>query len=134
MSRFVIPYTSFGTISRPALKTWLQYGSTVTPFDFYSIIDSGADNCCFPASFAQHIQLNLTNAPKTSTTGSTGIESAHIAKVVIWVEIDGTRYHFSCDSIFQPSLQVGLLGRNGFFNMFSVVNFNEKNRTVILEH
>ena len=60
-----VPYTELtslppnqGVMYSPRLPTILENDNVRTKFSFPSVVDSGADNCVFPATFGEMIGLN----------------------------------------------------------------------------
>lgn len=117
---------------RPALKTVIEYqGKTGAQF-FYSIIDSGADTCVFPAMFGQSVGINVTSGPTEGTQGI-GSGTTYYHNVQVWVEVEGKPYQFNCYAGFMVELNqtgVGFLGRRGFFDMFQSIAFDPQNSQV----
>ena len=129
------PSPAFPTLAyteRPALTTFIEYQGKSPQQTFFSIIDSGADNCIFPAKFGQLVGINITSGP---TEGSRGIGSGttYYHNVRVWVMVGGKFYHFNCYAGFMVELDqtgVGFLGRRGFFNLFQSITFDPSNSLV----
>ena len=134
----VPPSEAFPNVQKrdyPVLPVALSFQGKATPFTFFSIIDSGADNCIFPAIVGRSIGIPIEAGAKLLTTGVTGGGLTYFHQVQVVFELDGKRYHFDCYAGFMPSLDqvgVGLLGRHGFFDLFETVAFNNTARLVEL--
>lgn len=120
----------------PVLKTWLGYQGGVLPFDFLSVIDSGADNCIFPAIYGRRLGIEIESGKKYPYVGATGLGLAYFHEVKVLIEIEQKRYRFDCYCGFTDGLSdmgVGLLGRHGFFELFQSVKFIQNEKLVELE-
>ncbi|MBI4356254.1 MAG: hypothetical protein HY597_07420 [Candidatus Omnitrophica bacterium] len=147
MSRLLpIPYTelpvppseAFPDVQKrdyPVLPVALSYQGRVTAFTFFAIIDSGADNCIFPAIVGRELGIPVEAGSKLLTTGVAGGGIAYFHQVRVLFRLDNGNYNFDCYAGFMPSLDqvgVGLLGRHGFFDLFEKVAFNNTARIVEL--
>jgi len=56
----------------PSLLTTLEYEGMVSQFFFRSIIDSGADNCIFPASYGRILNIPVEGGKKYPYVGAAG--------------------------------------------------------------
>jgi hypothetical protein len=112
---------------RPYLALNLLTGSR--SFSCYALIDSGADDCIFPAMFVQRLGLEFHSGRRYSFggVGSSGQEAYFLD---VDVDIVGVAMH-TLSVGFSTSLDGrghGLLGQNGFFERFSV-RFDHKKGT-----
>jgi predicted aspartyl protease len=104
-----------GDIARPYLPVTIINPTTNMQIKVYALIDTGADECAFPASFAPILGHNLqAGQPKKISTGN-GITIAysHITRIVI----EG----FSTQDVlvdFMPNLNIPLLGVKSFLSNF----------------
>jgi hypothetical protein len=135
--QFVIPYLtvpcpvdpifqSADMISRPLVETSLMYGAKELDVTFYSLVDSGADFCIFPAQFGEAVGVPVRRGRilHTSSIG-TGAE-LYFHEVVTIVRLDGEMVPFRCEVGFTDQLDShGVLGRNGFFGLFERIVFKE---------
>lgn len=100
-----------GDLARPYLPVTIINPITDKQIRVYALIDTGADECAFPASFAPILGHNLqAGQPKKISTGN-GITIAysHITRIVI----EG----FSTQDLFvdlMPNLNIPLLGVRSF--------------------
>lgn len=99
-----------------------------------AIVDSGADDCVFPASFASHLGLDIANNTRTFIFGGAGSKN----QTAYFFDLNVTFEDFVSFKIsigFTPALEhvgIGLLGQNGFFENFTV-SFDLSNRLFSLE-
>ncbi|MBI4522773.1 MAG: hypothetical protein HY695_03045 [Deltaproteobacteria bacterium] len=136
---FVPPSPAFPTrsfVDRPALVTNIEYRGKIFPINFFSIIDSGADSCVFPASIGRHIGIDVQSGLAEATAGVTGSDTAYYHLVKVWVSIQGKWYSFDCYAGFMDGLDqlsTGLLGHHGFFNLCESVSLDSKQKIVTLQ-
>ncbi len=139
MSYLTIPYRKIQipaqgdvpakTIHVPVLKTTLFYKNDKWLFDFDSIVDSGADFCVFPAKMGTAIGLDVYGGESATTNGIGGKETLYFHKVRAEVLIKDEPWTFECRAGFSTKLNtkgIGFLGRDGFFDLFQEVAFNQK--------
>lgn len=130
MARYLVQYTAASVLPsqafpnrnstpRPVLAVILVNGNLIWPC--YAIVDSGADDCVFPASFAARIGLNLASGRHYPFRGAGGgDQDAHFFDIQFVIP-NVTRYRLAVG--FTPALEgagIGLLGQNGFFSRFRV--------------
>ncbi len=112
------------SVARPSVQTTLTYKGRELPFSFYSVIDSGADHCIFPAVYGERIGIPVKRGKAHDAQGLTGRGTVYFHDVKVLVSIFGRVYWFHCRAGFMYSLQsIGLLGRHGFFELFDSVTF-----------
>lgn len=117
-------------IYRPMISVRISkdYGQISLPFD--ALIDSGSDRNLFPLRFATSIgiQFKKINPKQIGGIGKVIID-AYPSKINIW--IGTTKYETEID--FSIEQQTPLLGREGFFNLFKSVKFDEEEQFVYIE-
>ena len=146
MSYTIVPYQKIQipsqgdspakTIHAPILKTSLFYKNKERLFYFDAIIDSGADFCVFPANTGKAIGLDIYEGKNMSTFGIGGKETLYFHKVTVEVIINEQSWKFDCHAGFSTKLNtkgIGFLGRDGFFDLFQEVAFNQKVKMVRLK-
>jgi hypothetical protein len=142
---FAIPYKKIHIPPRGDFPAQVKYSPIVTTvlenkgnrldFSFDSIIDSGADYCVFPSQLGELIGLNVELGKKLPTYGVGGQEILYFHHIKITLIIEGEAWEFPCFAGFSRKMNykgVGLLGRQGFFNLFERVEFLESQRKLIL--
>lgn len=116
-------------IPRAALPLTIINPHTNKKLKTYGIIDTGADECAFPADFALLIGHNLQKGrPKSVRTGN-GETTAYAHTISIQV------YDFMIKDVlidFLPNLAIPLLGVNSFLSNF-VLSVNYPNFTFSLK-
>ncbi len=142
---FTIPYKRFSIPSRGDFSAQVKYSPIVSTilenkdhrldFSFDCIINSGADYCVFPAYLGELIGLNVELGQKLPMYGVGGKETLYFHHIKIVIIIDNQPWEFKCLAGFSRKMNhkgVGLLGRQGFFNLFTRIEFLENQRKLIL--
>lgn len=97
-------------------------------------LDTGADYCVFPLTFAHLLGLNVADMPESVTSGVTGkgtVYHAPVRVVIPFGEIGpkpAVDISFDVMAGFTEGLDaqgIGLLGQSGFFDRYKVI-FNQK--------
>lgn len=117
-------------IYRPmiAIRISKDHGPISLPFD--ALIDSGSDRNLFPLRFATSVGIQFKKIRHKQIIGiGKVIIDAYSANINIWVGT--TKYQTEVD--FSPQQQTPLLGRDGFFNLFKSVKFDEEGQFVYIE-
>lgn len=125
-----------GQPRRPVLPIRLTNPATGLSFPTWGFIDTGADDCAIPASYANILGHNLTAGVVKQIGTGNGIANAyaHTTRIEIF-KIDGNQ--FDLDTVvhkiqdapidFMPNLDVILLGVNSFLSKFILhVNYPAK--------
>jgi len=119
------------TTPRPLIPLIISSGRAAVAG--YAVIDSGADDCLLPASFASQLGFRLDEGSRYEFGG------AGSAKQTAWffaVTLAVAGFSpFPAYVGFTPALErttVGILGQNGFFDRF-VVEFDLRNSVFHIE-
>jgi predicted aspartyl protease len=104
-----------GDLPRPYLPVTILNPDTNMEIKVYGLIDTGADECAFPASFATLLGHNLQagQVKKVHTGNGITIAYSHMSRIII----EG----FSTQDIlvdFMPNLNTPLLGVKSFLSNF----------------
>lgn len=96
-------------------------------------LDSGADSCAFPISFAALLGLDVLKLPMALTAGvGSSLNNTYYA----WLDIDlGRGIRFRSFAGFTDGLEkhgIGLLGQEGFFEFYNV-RLSHKERKFTIE-
>ena len=119
-----------GRIYRPKIPIRLCYGHNMAKFLVDCLIDSGSDNNLFPAEWGEVLGIKIQKGKQTSIYGIGNIKIiSYCHKVKLYM---GTVSIFT-EANFIYEQNIPLLGRNGFFNCFKRIIFNDKDRFVELE-
>lgn len=125
-----LTHEQIGKVYRPKIPIRLSFGHTVARFLIDCLVDSGSDINLFPAGWGEAIGINIKKGKLHPIYGIGGIQiDSYIHKVKLYI---GTR-SFSTNANFSYEQTTPLLGRDGFFNHFKEVHFNEKEKYVELE-
>jgi Aspartyl protease len=120
---YVEAITSLVThIFRPLIPLRLGYGGTVSPNATDCLVDSGADYNLFPGWWAEEVGIPVAQGPAIELGGIGGnVVRAyrHAATLLVGQRTISTTADFSYDH------DLPLLGRDGFFNHFTEVQFSE---------
>jgi predicted aspartyl protease len=104
-----------GDIARPYLPVTLINPSTGKELRVYALIDTGADECAFPASFASVLGHNLQAGRLRRISTGNGITVAYSHTTRLAIE------DFSTQDVlvdFMPNLSIPLLGVKSFLSNF----------------
>jgi len=104
-----------GDTARPYLPITIMNPDTGSQIEVYGLIDTGADECAFPASFAPLLGHNLQagQAKRISTGNGITLAYSHISRL----SIEG----FVTEDVlvdFMPNLNIPLLGVRSFLSNF----------------
>ena len=112
--------------SRPVIPIRLIKGSR--DVRYLAIIDSGADCCIFHAGIGEVLGLAIDSGKLLNFNGISGQKlTAHFHDIEI--EVGG--HKFDCYAGFSRDIEnmpYGLLGQEGFFNLFNVIFDYRKER------
>ena len=120
-----------GGIHRPYLLVKIINPHTGRHYITYGIIDTGADECAIPASYALLLGHKLnTVSPRVIQTGNGDTYAySHLTKFEILHPITGNVIYTTEDTPvdFMPNLHVTLLGVTNFLSKFILtVNYPQK--------
>lgn len=115
------------SIIRPRIRIRLFHGNRFA--DLLALVDSGADDCIFPAEVAEDLNIPLDPKRVMRYRGvGTGHITAHFADVT--VDVGGTRFLLYAG--FSDATSVApIRGQNGFFDRFEV-KFNRPKEVIEL--
>lgn len=119
-----------GDIARPYLPTTIVNPDNNKQVKTYALIDTGADECAFPASFAPLLghRLQSGKSKKISTGNGITIAYSHVIRILI----EG----FSTQGVsvdFMPNLNIPLLGVRSFLSNFILtVDYPKKAFSLLL--
>jgi hypothetical protein len=103
---------------RPVIPISLVKNNIEVPYQ--ALIDSGSDICIFDAELLEILGVKLTDGERRELIGATG-QPAVFYLHLIGIKIGGWRYNIKAG--FMPrnaALDYGLVGQQGFFNIFKV--------------
>ena len=120
--------TKPGDIARPYLPVTIINPTTKKHLKVFALIDTGADECAFPASFALPLRHNLQAGQQRKISTGNGITTAYSHTTRL--EIEG----FATQEVlidFMPNLNIPLLGVRSFLSNF-VLTVDYPNKTFSL--
>jgi len=107
-----------GDLARPYLPVTIINPDSQKKVKVYALIDTGADECAFPASFAPLLGHNLQAGRLKRISTGNGITTAYSHTTRILIE------GFSTQEVlvdFMPNLNIPLLGVKSFLGKFILV-------------
>jgi hypothetical protein len=116
-------------IHRPVIPVKLRLGRGAITFE--GLVDSGADECTFPAWIAKMLGRNVHKGRPRIFSGIGGSALAYRHRTEL--EVDGVR--FAADVYYShdwDDMPFGLLGQAGFFPVFDV-EFCYRDKTLRLK-
>lgn len=117
-------------IFRPLLPIAMRYKNRSASF-IQALLDSGADNNLFPASYGESIGINIK---KGKLVEHVGIGDASLLAYEHKIHVIIGNYSFPTVIHFSFSQTIPLLGRKGFFFYFHFVKFDEKQHIIELKY
>lgn len=113
-----------GDLARPYLPVTIINPDTQKKVKVYALIDTGADECALPASFAPLLGHNLQAGHLKKISTGNGITTAYSHTTRILIE------EFSTQDVlvdFMPKLNIPLLGVKSFLgNFILAVDYPQK--------
>ena len=106
-----------GDIARPYLPITIINPENQKEINVYALIDTGADECALPASFALPLGHNLQSRPRKRTSTGNGITIAYSHTVCM------KAFSFYTENVlidFMLNLHIPLLGVKSFLNNFTL--------------
>jgi predicted aspartyl protease len=119
-----------GDVARPLLPVVIANPDTGRELRVYALIDTGADECALPASFAPVLGHDLQAGQSRRISTGNGITIAYSHRTCISIE------GFSTQNVlidFMPNLGIPLLGVRSFLSNFILtVDYPGKKFTLFL--
>lgn len=117
-----------GEVFRPTIPVRLSYKHQFFPYPFDALVDCGSDRNLFPADIGKVLKIKVkTKKPKKIEGIGRNIITAYTHNVTILVA--GRRIKTFIDFSYEHPTPI--LGRNGFFNYFKRVIFDESAKKVL---
>lgn len=104
-------------IARPYIPITIINPENQKEINVYALIDTGADECALPASFAPPLGHNLQSGLQKRISTGNGITIAYSHTICI------KAFGFTTENVlidFMPNLHIPLLGVRSFLNKFSL--------------
>ncbi|MFH1318531.1 MAG: hypothetical protein ABIH71_05905 [Candidatus Omnitrophota bacterium] len=116
-------------VYRPVIAIRLSLGKEVVMFD--GLVDSGADECTFPAWIAKTLGHDVYKGKKKIFSGIGGSVLAYLHKTHL--KLNGIEFVADVYYSYEwDDMPFGLLGQAGFFSHFEV-RFNYKEKFILLK-
>jgi hypothetical protein len=100
------------------------------------LIDSGADDCIFPAAIGRLLGLTVEAGKKQPFMGAGALcNLAYFHQIKMSFTLDCTTFRFTVYAGFSTAMdipKIGLLGRTGFFDRFHQISCHTKEQFVEL--
>ncbi len=141
MKQIILPYLEFptqdpvtkekGVLYRPVIRIYLSFEKR--GYNFFALIDSGADYCLFPAWIATALGHRLEKGQERTFNGVGGSIKAYLHTTFIQIQ----DYQFRCDCFYSRHISdyaYGLLGQVGLFSYFREIrlDYEHKQITIII--
>lgn len=98
------------------------------------LVDSGADDCIFPAAIGRLLGLTVEAGRKQPFMGAGAYSNlAYFHEVALGFTLDNTSFRFKAYLGFSTAMdipKIGLLGRTGFFDRFEAIAFRTQDQAV----
>ncbi len=129
MTIILLIVTHPGDIARPYLPIKILNPENQKEKNVFALIDTGADECALPASFAALLEHNLQAGHQKEINTGNGITIAYSHTVCI------KAFDFVTENVlidFMPNLHLPLLGVKSFLNNFTLkVDYPNKAFSII---
>ena len=126
------PYKRIGAkLWRPIIPISVRHPLTRKSVRYYALVDSGADNCILATEIGELIGLDIDAGKKSTVSGVVAGQSRPYYLHDVEIEVGGWWKKTTVG--FMPQLSHnghGFLGRDGFFDRFSYVKFEQMKATV----
>ena len=117
-------------VYRPYVPIRLAFAHHLDKDVVYCLVDSGSDRNLFPALWGKSLGINITKGVPVNVTGIGGHDLvAYKHNVKIYLDTFG----LETEVFFTDRQKMPLLGRNGFFDKFKRVCFNETEKYLEIE-
>ncbi|MDD5147197.1 MAG: hypothetical protein PHV63_01435 [Candidatus Daviesbacteria bacterium] len=113
-----------GETYRPIVQVRISYGHRLSR-EYDALVDSGSDRNLFPAELGELLGISFKKQKSKIINGIGGIKiKAYSVNIVIY--LGSYKYNTSTD--FSYEQRDLLLGREGFFNLFTKLIFRENDK------
>jgi hypothetical protein len=127
-------YKQFASgVERPIIPIIIRNPETKQSVRYLALVDSGADQCVFAGEIGELIGLDVIAGKERAVSGVVAGQTRPYYMHDVEIEIGGRRSLATVG--FMPDLAPnghGLLGQDGFFDLFSFVKFERPKGTVEL--
>jgi predicted aspartyl protease len=127
------PFTKIGLAATagPYLRVEIVNPHSGKSLKVYGLIDTGADECCIPASYARLLghDLKAGGSEKIATAGGSSIAYKHTTKIDVYSYAGPSKVVYTIDEAkidFCEGLHVVLLGVENFLSEFKFADSTHK--------
>lgn len=114
----------------PMVSIKVSYTRALISPSFDALVDSGSDRNLFPMVLAKYLGIDFGKVKSKKIYGiGEGYIKAYPAKINILL---GAKI-YETEADFSNKQNIPILGRNGFFNLFRSIKFDEKGQFVYIE-
>lgn len=118
-----------GTIYRPLIPIQIGFNAKQSLL-FEALVDSGADKSLFPLDIGTQIGIDFSTLKPQKAKGIGGkIVTTYSAQIDLKIK----NQTFITQADFSREIDYPLLGREGFFDLFSKIEFQNKKKKLIFE-
>lgn len=122
------PFSRKKYILRPIIPVSVSFKQSSIRYE--ALIDSGSDFCIFPLEIALKLNVDLNHSKRIHFSG---IEDSSVEGHIASILLDVYDVHVKTNVVFADlSSASGILGQNGFFDLF-IVKFDLKKEIIELK-
>ena len=127
-------YKTYGNgIERPVIPILIRNLRTKQSIGYEALVDSGSDHCIFSSEIAEIIGIDFATGERDDIGGVVADQKRPIYFHDVEISVGGNVHPIR--AAFMPDLSTsghGLLGQEGFFDLFSFVKFEQLKGTIEL--
>jgi hypothetical protein len=118
-----------GTIYRPLVPIQIYFNNKASLL-FEALVDSGADKSLFPMDIGTQIGIDFSTIKPNKAKGIGGmIIKTYSAEIDLKLK----NFKFQIKADFSQQIDYPLLGREGFFDLFTKIEFQPSRKRLVLE-
>jgi hypothetical protein len=118
-----------GTIYRPLIPIQIGFNGKHSLL-FEALVDSGADKSIFPLDIGTQIGIDFSTLKPNKAKGIGGmIINTYSTSIKLRIK----NYEFQTIADFSDQIDYPLLGREGFFDLFTKIEFYQKKKKLLFE-
>lgn len=118
-----------GTIYRPLIPIQIIFKDKQS-LTFEALVDSGADKSLFPLDIGTQIGIDFSKIKPQKAKGIGGIiVKTYSSEIKLRIK----NYEFRTIADFSDQIDYPLLGREGFFDLFTKVEFYQTKKKLLIE-
>jgi hypothetical protein len=118
-----------GTIYRPLIPIQIGFNGKNSLL-FEALVDSGADKSIFPLDIGTQIGIDFSTLKPNKAKGIGGMMIKTYSSPI---KLRIKNYEFQTMADFSDQIDYPLLGRDGFFDLFGKIEFQQIKKKIVLE-